>query len=774
MKKLEILAPAGSVRAVHAAVAAGADAVYFGGTRFSARANAANITDENLAEVIKYCRLRGVKCYVAVNTIYREDELPSVLAFMKFAFENGADAFILQDLGAARLCREFFPKIPMFASTQMAAHSVEDALFLRDAGFSRVILARELSLERIKEIVKTGIEVEVFAHGALCVSVSGRCLMSSALGGRSGNRGVCAQACRRQYVLRKGEAPVKRGYLLSTKDLCAVAVLPELLAAGVCAVKIEGRMKSPEYVYQAVKAYKTLVREDENKLAAIFNRGGFTDGYFKRHSGRDMINTKSPKNAGTLIGAVKNYDYVTRKCEISLSVHVSAGDGIELRGKNVSVGGGVNKNKAAGEFLTITLKEDLPIEAGFPVYKTFDKTLSDEINKGIDETERKIAVKGFCRAKIGEKLTIKLNYNGIEVSVSGDLVEKAQKNPLTNERLKELLEKTGGTPYFAEFTIEADEGIFAPVSKVNEVRREAFGVLGERIIAEGIPEKVDCAYAHAKRVEPSRNKKLIALVTTKEQLDAVLSVGGVYAVYAELALYKEIGEEFIKRCEAAKILPFVALPHFSEYNSGYENIPGGVLARTLGQLYALKDSGKELHADYTLNIANVKSFERINEYAEVCAVSTELSFESLNVFPQNAEIVVYGRETLMTTRQCPIGVYCADKGDGKHCERFNKHGDYSLKDGEGAVFPVTTDCDSCTAFILNSRPLFLANKVKDILNCPAGFLRLSFTVETGEQTREILSVYAEALAKKTERAADYAASLAESTGLTYGHFFKGI
>jgi len=256
---LELLSPAGSPAALRAAVENGADAVYFGGKDFNARDSAANFTDGELAAAIDDCRLRGVRTYITVNTLYKDAELSGVLDFCANLYARGADAFITQDLGLATLLKKNFPHIKLHASTQMTAHSAGDAEFLQDAGFDRIVAARECSLAELKEMASVGVEVEVFAHGALCYCYSGRCLMSSVIGGRSGNRGKCAQPCRLPYTLIKDGAKIAGGYLLSPKDLSTLDLLPEIAKTGVCSLKIEGRMKSPEYVAMATRAYRAAL-----------------------------------------------------------------------------------------------------------------------------------------------------------------------------------------------------------------------------------------------------------------------------------------------------------------------------------------------------------------------------------------------------------------------------------------------------------------------------------------------------------------------------------
>ncbi len=299
-KKPELLSPAGSMESLKAAVNNGCDAVYLGGKAFSARQYAGNFSLQELEEACDYCHLRGVKVYVTVNTLYKEEELKGFLEFVSRLYEMGADALIMQDAGAARLVREHFPDFPLHASTQMTANSLADVEYWAGQGFRKVVLSRELSLEEIQEITAhTDAEIETFIHGALCVCYSGQCIMSSILGGRSGNRGRCAQTCRLPYTLYRGYDNIAEGYLLSPKDIATVDILPQLIEAGIASLKIEGRMKNPEYVAGVTGIYRKYIDmafdspatyavdpQDKKALAQLFNRGGFTEGCGARNDER--------------------------------------------------------------------------------------------------------------------------------------------------------------------------------------------------------------------------------------------------------------------------------------------------------------------------------------------------------------------------------------------------------------------------------------------------------------------------------------------------------
>jgi len=423
-KKPKLLSPAGGPEALRAAVNSGADAVYLGARQFSARGRAVNFTEAEIAEGIDYCHLRGVEVYIAVNILYKNSELKQVSGLVHDLAQLGADAFILQDIGLARIIKDMWPELTLHASTQMTVLTPDDAVFLQRAGFSRAILGRELLLEQIKQITALNlIETEVFIHGALCVCYSGQCLMSSKLGGRSGNRGQCAQPCRLPYTLMENGGEATRGYLLSPRDLISVSILPQIIETGVDCLKIEGRMKDAVYTAAVTAEYRRLLdggatgADTEKKLNQVFNRGGAsTSGYFTKHAGREMMSVETPKNTGILAGTVTGYDTRREICEIAASVHFSPGDGLAIwAGAESQFGTGVNFAVCAGDAFTVRIKGH--IGAGDPVYKTFDKTLYDGIQSVMAKDTRKLWLKGTFIAKSGKKSELVQRYKKIEKTV---------------------------------------------------------------------------------------------------------------------------------------------------------------------------------------------------------------------------------------------------------------------------------------------------------------------------------------------------------------------
>ncbi|MDP3103515.1 MAG: U32 family peptidase, partial [Candidatus Methanoperedens sp.] len=454
----------------------GADAVYFGGTLFSARQYASNFNREELLWAIDHAHARGVRAYVTVNTLIKDAELDEAADYLQFLCNAGADAVIVQDIGILRLLREQLPELPVHASTQMTIHSAEGVKFLQDMGVKRVVLAREMSLQEIKQIKsETGMEIETFIHGALCFSYSGQCLLSSMIGGRSGNRGYCAQPCRKKY--RAGEV---EGYLLSPKDLNMSEHIPALVDAGIDSFKIEGRMKRPEYVAGVVRIYRRLIdryhespskfqvtHDEKHTLRQLFNRG-FTTGYFFGNPGSELMSRKYPHNLGTRLGSVADYEPQRRMVSIDLTAPLRTGDGIGIgvrdtgvTVKSMFIGKKMVNIADWGSTVQVPLEDE--VETGEPVFKTYDSLLMATLEvKNI----RKIPVKMSFRAHAGESVELCITdaENGIKIQGSSAII--AESKPISKSAIAEQLKKLGNTIFEAqEIDLEIDENIFIPVSE---------------------------------------------------------------------------------------------------------------------------------------------------------------------------------------------------------------------------------------------------------------------------------------------------------------------
>lgn len=524
-KKIELLAPAGNRDALHAAVENGADAVYLGGKLFNARQQAENFDMETLREELRYAHARDVSIYLTLNTLLRDDEIEQALAYAEEAWDAGIDGIIVQDIGLAGALRTRLPELPLHGSTQMTVYDLEGARALEEMGFQRVVTARELTLDQAAAIVSgTSLEVEIFVHGALCVCYSGQCLMSSLIGGRSGNRGNCAQPCRLPYrLIGNGSRSDKASnagtgafssrtahprYLLSPKDMCALDHLGEIADAGIRSLKIEGRMKSPEYVATVVRIYRkyldialkqlergagTYIEVDErdrHDLLQIFNRGGFSSGYLMGKSGSDMMTYEKPNNSGIFIGTAAAYDSRQQTVSIRLEDDLSVGDGIEVwTGGSDSPGGIVSIIRVGGKNVRKASKGDHAeigcfkgkISPGRKLYKTTDTELNRTARESFSgKNNKRIRIRGKVILKAGMPLTLTVDDGSGHVLRSEGTVlpQAAVSKPLTEERLKEQIGKTGSTPFlFSELAVDMDDGLIVPVSEINEVRRKVLDML---------------------------------------------------------------------------------------------------------------------------------------------------------------------------------------------------------------------------------------------------------------------------------------------------------
>lgn len=518
MRKIEILAPAGSFESLKAAVTASCDAVYIGGNMFGARAYANNLDEDRMKEAIDYAHIHNKALYLTVNTLLKEDELQSRLYnYIAKYYEHGLDAAIVQDFGVMHFLHRNFPDLQLHASTQMTLTMAEGANLLKDYGVTRLVTSRELNLQEIKNIREnTDLEIESFVHGALCYCYSGQCLMSSMIGGRSGNRGRCAQPCRMPYDLYYNGKKLTNGsdsYLLSPKDICTLSIIPDLVDAGIDSFKIEGRMKRPEYTALAAHLYRKYVdlyqklgrkeytsymekhsddlARDEKDLMDLYNRGNFTKGYYVNHNGKDMMALTRPNHNGVLVGEVINIK--GNNAGIKLSEDVHAQDLLEIR-KSLT-------NPKAKDSYEFTLKDSAkkgaiirtnffaktPVFVGQEVYRIKNQELLDTIGKEYIETERREGIDGVFTAKRNSPIQLTLRYYDVNgehcITVYGDEPMAAQKQSATSEQISKQLNKMNTTSfYLKDLVIEIEEQLFIPNGQLNELRREAITVLTEDIL----------------------------------------------------------------------------------------------------------------------------------------------------------------------------------------------------------------------------------------------------------------------------------------------------
>ncbi len=800
----ELLSPAGSIESVYAAVNNGCDAIYIGGKYFSARQYANNFSIEELEKACDYCHLRGVKVYVTVNTLYKQREILSFLNYIKQLYEMGVDALIIQDIGAAEVIKKYFKNMPLHASTQLTTNNLKDVNFLYQQGFSKIVLSRELSLQEVKYIAEnTEADIEVFVHGALCVCYSGQCIMSSILGGRSGNRGRCAQTCRLPYTLYKQYDKIKEGHLLSPKDIQTITILPQLIESGVSSLKIEGRMKNPEYVAGVTQIYRKYLDlyanspedyEVDNKdikiLTQLFNRGGFTEGYYNTNAGSDMMSIERPKTWGLKTGFVDSYNEKVGRVTIRTREPLVAGDGIEIwTQKEPHIGSNISRASKAGEF--ISLKIEGNISKNDVVYKTHDKALEDTLKKTWEKDTRKLPIYGKLKAKKGLPLCYQIWDNkGNVIYKEGDIVEVAQKQALSIEKLKQQAMKTGATPFYIEcLEIEADDHIYISISSINEIRRAATDALQSAILKKSKRKALEFQKEKRKQMPIIKTKKLNVLVNTIEQFDIVSNDRRVHIIYCELTEdFKKNYSKYIEKCHKNNIKLYAALPRIERKQSEQlyaeaiqllkqSNIDG-FLVRSSGQFFDIANTDKKITIDYTMNVLNGESIDFWQQKgADTVCLSLENNLQEINAMAnKQCEMVVYGYLPLMVTQQCPIGNYTGGKTNGIYCSEKDNDSLYFLKDRKGMKFPLMTDCKQCICTILNGKPLFTLKFYDEILESATGTVRLIFTKEGAKRTQRILNAYAEMTEDCTIQSGETRILLHEMNekGSTKGHYFRGV
>lgn len=585
---MEVLAPAGSYDSFRTALTAGADAVYAGGPHFGARAYAENFTEEQLLEVIDEAHLHGRRFYLTVNTLVKDQEMPQLYRYLEPLYRGGLDAVIVQDIGVFQVVRTCFPDLDIHASTQMTITGAEGARFLKECGAVRVVPARELSLEEIRQMKHAvGMEMECFVHGALCYCYSGQCLLSSLIGGRSGNRGQCAQPCRLRYA-----SGGKKGYLLSLKDICTLELIPDLIEAGIDSFKIEGRMKRPEYVAGVTSMYRKYVdlyqksgrqgfrvsEEDQEMLLDLYNRGGFHTGYYQQKNGRDMFASDRPNHAG--VPAVKVMDQKGREVTVKALTQIHRGDVLAFPQQGDHTFG---KDHEKGSRITIPLPKGKHLEKGLVLNRIRNEKLLEELRDFQKQGKRKEKIYGFLRLYSEEPAMMTVCMGEVSAqAVSEIAVEQAEKSPLDEARIRKQLEKTGNTEFeFDNLEMDLEEGVFLPMQQINELRRRVLEELRKKICMQY--HRPDMQSAHQEDRQPDIDRigtglltekegsrtgsfQFSALVQTMSQLDQVCAFPEVSRVYIDSAALGMLsaGDALADRCgwlRAQGREVFLGVPH---------------------------------------------------------------------------------------------------------------------------------------------------------------------------------------------------------------------
>lgn len=769
-KSLELLAPAGTLETLKAVIYAGADAVYFGGSQFGARAYAGNLNQEEVLEAIDFGHIYGRKTMLAVNTLLKEEELKEQLyEYLLPYYDQGLDAVIVQDFGVMQFIRRQFPELAIHTSTQMSVTSAKGAKFLAQEGASRVVLARELSLTEIQKIHKeVPVELESFVHGALCYSYSGQCLFSSLLGGRSGNRGRCAQPCRLSYDVYGADfqklSDRQHSYPLSPKDLCTIELLPELAKSGVYSFKIEGRMKQTEYAAGVVSIYRNYLdrylnygekdyivsEKDKKQLFDFGSRCGFTKGYYKQKNGPNMIT-------------------------FSKSGHEN----------------------------------------------------NSEASQGLWE-EKKEKIKGSIKIRKDEPIKFMVSFRDVKAVAIGEMPKPAEKRPLTEEVLKSKLNKTGNTPFiFEEIEIDLDEGLFLSMTSINELRRQALNQLKESYLSkyrrgrvhssaltgEVIPLEIPgldqnlqeqkeppdrtpfvcgypflCQEMYGNGKMPGQKVCLSSSIEQEEQIFPLLKSPVVSRIYIDSSVFSrnEITnklEELSKQAQKQKkkiyyILPAVFRDHTAVF---YQSIlhdmkVDGFLVKSYDALAFLLEENiepKRIRLDHNLYTWSTESRSAFYGLGiEGDTVPLELNRKEVrNRVNRNSEMIIYGHQPLMTSAQCV-------KKNLTGCVHIPEI--RYLKDRYGVFFPVKNHCNECYNVIYNSRPLQLLSILDELRDFGISLFRLSFTIESKEQAEEVLEAYEKhpvflaEEAPSEKRPPDFIKVEMPKVEYTYGHYKRGV
>ena len=698
MKRTELLAPAGDYASLLAAFHAGADAVYLAGKQFGARAYAGNFEEEELLQALDYAHLHGKEIYLTLNTLIKESEFSTIADYLTPYYNNGLDGVIIQDLGLIPFLKKEFPLLDLHASTQMTVNHYRSAKWLKEQGLCRIVPSRELSLSELKDIKEMAdIEVEAFIHGAMCYGYSGQCLFSSFLGGRSGNRGRCAQPCRLPYTVNNGtiKSPhTKDTYPLSLKDLCSLPYIYELLDVGIDSFKIEGRMKSPEYVAGVTSVYRKYIDlyykgkrtsidpKDLRKLSHLYIRSEMKDGYFKKHNGKDMISIDSPS------------------------------------------------------------------------YKGNDEQLIEVLHEQYCKEPSQLPVIGELTLSIGEPAMFTLYYNDIATASYGDTVDRAQNRPMSREDVFKQINKTGNSEfYFENLSIHMDESVFIPVKQLNALRREALEELKTTLLAPYRRNRdkntQDTVTKRPYNKNTDTQPLLRVSVTTREQLDAMhhsdISVDRVY-IPADLFYLKEVDyKELIVAKRNTKTGYYLSLPRIirkrdEEYLQFIEQISesfDGILVNNIEGLCFLQTIGYQgnIITDSSVYNWNRQALNYLNCFRDEYTYPLELTLhENKDLHDFEGEYVVYGRTPMM------VSANCIRKTTDTCTHNINGF-EQSLTDRYRKELPVYANCVHCYNEIFNAVSMSCHKELPQLIKNRFYKFRLNFTNENADKTLQILNYY---------------------------------
>ncbi len=803
MNQIELLSPAGDFECLKAAVCNGADSVYFGGNFLNARASAKNFEGETLKQAIRYAKTRNVKTHLTLNTLVKDNEWEDAIALAAEAYHYGIDAVIVQDIGLAQELKKRFPDLSLHASTQMSAHNLEAVLALEKLGFDRVVLSRELSINEIEYICQnSNVEIEVFIHGALCISYSGQCLFSSTIGGRSGNRGKCAQPCRLPYTLLENEKAIDKGYLLSTRDLMGLEYIPRLLAAGVSCFKIEGRMKPPEYVATVTRIYRKYIdraldgkqlhidKQDKTDLLQVFNRGGFSTGHLSSSANTKLIFPEKPNNMGIYLGNISKLQPSKGLVTLELNEPLAIGDTISFEKENSKytisemMQNGNNIPEASPKMRVTIGRMKGNLSVGDKVYKMASKALTTQAKNSYTLAEEKkfplvchISIrkgKPVCMSVAPASENTLYGNQTLEMC-SAIYPEEAIKTPLTRERVIAQISKTASTPYyFKQIDVDLESGVHLPsIAGLNELRRSLLAQY-EETFANSIIRPLSTTpitmpkQAAGKHTTP---KVAVVLYTFLEGQDytQLQNVDYVYIPFHTLlhATNKDILQQLATQFPVYIVMPpiikanfkNVILTHLERFLQAY-TIKGFILSN-IADIRLLQDFQKdyEMIGNFTLNTFNQHSIEEWKTLGlKRVTVSPELNQQECKTLCANAsmetELLVYGNYPIMHLGYCLLGKsnHCYPTCDMK-CQHASS---FALEDRLGFRFPITPDNLQTVTTVYNSKiPSISAEGI------PCSVMRITAHKETVEELHHIIT-----LAKQGKRL--------EGKSYTNGNFTREV
>ena len=770
---IELLSPVGDFECLKAAVQNGANAVYFGANSFSARAFASNFDDNTLENAINYAKIRGVKTNLTLNTLIKNNEMEQAIELAAKAYKYGIDAIIVQDLGLARYLIKNFPGLAVHASTQMSIHNLEGVKQLEKLGFSRAVLSRELSIQEIEHICKnSNIEIEVFVHGALCISYSGQCLFSSIVGGRSGNRGKCAQPCRLPYELLENNSIIDKGYLLSPRDLCGLEYLLKLVEAGVTCLKIEGRMKTPEYVATVTRIYRKYLdiiysgkdyiidEKDKTDLLQVFNRGGFSDGHLNSEHNNKLVFKEKSNNMGVYLGKVLKFNNVKGHISLITQSDLNIGDKVCIENKKhessiytiseLMINNQNIKQAHPNDSVKIgRMKGDISL--GDKIYKLSDKILSASALDSIDTENRKINLN--CKLIVKKDIPISItisDFNNNTINIISETTPiDAINSPITKERLISQLSKTNDTPFkFINFDIVLDDSLYIPnISCINELRRQALYNYENLLIKNfkrQVPflPKLDFSNTSYKNT----TKPVSVLLNNLNLKFDYLQLKNVDKIYIPFKYFSFDRYSNILKNISSKFDTYIYMPIIirDNYNNLIKNnlpkilkkfnIKGFVISN-LGNLELLHNykNRYDFICNYTFNIFNDLTINELNCFT--ITLSPELNkvdIENIS-FLDKCELIVYGRTPLMNSNYCLLGK--SNKCYASCTKKCNSNNKYYLKDRLGFLFRIIPDNIQTITTIYNSKITSIEHK-----NLPVNSIRIDVLDESVEEINNIINI----------------------------------